>query len=86
MIDMMQSDSSDKKKIEFEEKLDHISSKYERWFSNKTNKNTGEHPDKLKNYFRYFYNPEGEIQLYVKDDLPLEINKDCRDAFKSVFG
>jgi hypothetical protein len=76
--------NTDKKKLAFEEKLQEIDAKYLKWFSSRVNA-FSDGPDKLSNYYRYFYNSEGEIQLYLKEGLPLEIGKDCRNAFKAVF-
>lgn len=84
IINETQVGTTDKKKLAFEEKLQEIDNKYSRWFGTKNNPFTGA-PDKINNYFRYFYTAEGEIQLYLKDGLPLEIGKDCRNAFKAVF-
>lgn len=76
--------NTDKKKLAFEEKIQEIDTKYSRWFNSRVSK-FSDGPDKLNNYYRYFYNAEGEIQLYLKEGLPLEIGKDCRNAFKAVF-
>lgn len=76
--------NTDKKKLAFEEKMQEIDSKYSRWFNSRTSA-FSDGPDKLNNYYRYFYNAEGEIQLYLKEGLPLEIGKDCRNAFKAAF-
>lgn len=77
--------ADEKKRLEFEEKLKQIALKYDRWFSGHTNKDTGDKPDKIQNYFRYFQNHEGLTQLYIKDGMPIEVDLDCREAFKATF-
>jgi hypothetical protein len=72
------------KKQQFEEQLHILDAKYIRWFSERINAFTGE-TDNIYNYYRYFNNADGSIQLYLKDGLPLEIGKDCRSAFATIF-
>jgi hypothetical protein len=84
MITLQQEESMTKRKQEFEEKLGLIEIKYDRWFSGRINPFTGD-ADHVQNYFRYIENNEGDIKLYLKDGLPIEIGKDCRQAFSATF-
>lgn len=76
-------EESSTKKKQFEEQLQIINTKYHRWFGKRVSAMTGEE-DHINNYFRYL--GEGnDIQLYLKEGLPLEIGKDCRLAFENIF-
>ncbi|WP_432713050.1 hypothetical protein [Pedobacter sp.] len=72
-------------KKQFEEQLIILNEKYIRWFSERTHPFTGE-TDHISNYFRYYNSPDGQTQLHLKDGLPLEIGKDCRLVFATIFG
>lgn len=72
------------KKQQFAEQLENIDAKYQIWFSNRIHPFTGE-KDTIQNYFRYFTTSTGQVQLHLKDGLPIEINKDCRLAFENIF-
>ncbi|MEJ5963363.1 hypothetical protein [Pedobacter immunditicola] len=72
------------KKQQFEEQLQILDAKYVRYFSERINEFTGE-TDNIYNYYRYFTPADGSVQLYLKDGLPLEIGKDCRLAFATIF-
>jgi len=72
------------KKQQFQEQLQILDAKYVRYFSERINEFTGE-TDNIYNYYRYFTTADGTIQLYLKDGLPLEIGKDCRSAFTTIF-
>ena len=84
MITLEQEESITKKKHQFEEQLELIDTKYERWFSGRIHPFTGD-TDRIHNYFRYIDNNDGSIKLYLKDGLPIEIGKDCRQAFNATF-
>jgi hypothetical protein len=86
MINMTQEPNTPNitKKQQFEEVLTSIDAKYNRWFGERTHPFTGE-TDTINNYFRFFENTAGEPQLHLKDGLPLEIGKDCRLAFDTIF-
>jgi hypothetical protein len=72
------------KKEQFEDQLNIINTKYNRWFGERINRFTGD-TDSIHNYFRFTNTLDGNIELYLKDGLPLEIGKDCRSAFKAIF-
>jgi len=84
MITLEQEESIIKKKEAFEQQLELIDNKYERWFSGRIHPFTGD-VDHVHNYFRYIDNNDGDIKLYLKDGLPIEIGKDCRQAFSATF-
>jgi len=64
--------------------LDGVEVTYGLWLNNRKNTQTGESPDRLANYFRYFYNEKG-MQFYVKDELPREIKNACWSAYRAIF-
>jgi len=75
----------DKEKVQqLKEDLKTVEITYGRWLNSRINFQTGEMPDKLDNYFRYFYNSDG-IQFYVKDGLPIDIRNACISAFRNIF-
>ena len=69
----------------FKVELDKINAKYSRWFSARISNLTGE-MDKVNDYCRSYLTASGDMQLHIKDGLPIEITKDCRLAFSVVFG
>ncbi len=72
------------RKEAFEVQLNIIDAKYVRWFGERVHPFTGE-TDHVHNYYRYTTTREGKTQLYLKDGLPIEIAKDCRQAFEAIF-
>ncbi|RZK78279.1 MAG: hypothetical protein EOO92_11425 [Pedobacter sp.] len=68
----------------FKVELEKINAKYSRWFTPRISKLTGE-MDKVNDYCRSYLTASGEMQLHIKDGLPIEITKDCRLAFNAVF-
>lgn len=84
MIELEENESITKKKQAFEQQLEMIGIKYERWFSGRIHPFTGD-IDRVNNYFRYINSNDGSVKLYLKDGLPIEIGKDCRQAFSATF-
>lgn len=82
--ELINNDKSSGKIKDLEEALNGVEVTYARWLNNRENIHTGEKPDSLGNYYRYFYNETG-IQFYVKDGLPIDIKTACWSAFKGVF-
>lgn len=62
-----------------------IQQKNDYWFKNRINMTTGDYPDKIYNYFRYYYDHTHNIELYVKEDLLAEIRLECINEFNEIF-
>lgn len=77
-------DKSSGKIQDLENALQGVEVTYALWLNARKNSQTGEQPDRLANYFRYFYNEKG-IQFYVKDELPREIKNACWSAYRAIF-
>lgn len=82
--DLINSDKNSGKIKDLEDALNGVEVTYSRWLINRENIHTGEKPDRLGNYFRYFYDENG-IQFYVKDSLPIDIKNACWSAFRGIF-
>jgi hypothetical protein len=63
----------------FNEKLAEIAKIYQLFFQSDSQ------PGALTNYLRCFV-LQGKIHFHIKEGLPIEIAKDCRSAFHSIFG
>ncbi|MES2457781.1 MAG: hypothetical protein V4594_19640 [Bacteroidota bacterium] len=83
--ELILSDKNSGKIKDLETALNGVETTYAHWLNKRENIHTGEKPDKLGNYFRYFYTEKG-IQFYVKDNLPQEIKNACWSAYKNIFG
>ena len=82
--DLILNDKNSGKIQDLQSALDGVEVTYALWLNNRKNTQTGETPDKLSNYFRYFYNEKG-MQFYVKDELPREIKNACWSAYRAIF-
>ncbi|RZM27230.1 MAG: hypothetical protein EOO88_14145 [Pedobacter sp.] len=82
--DLILNDKNSGKIQDLENALEGVEVTYALWLNNRKNTQTGEKPDKLSNYFRYFYNEKG-MQFYVKDELPREIKNACWSAYRAIF-
>jgi hypothetical protein len=82
--DLILNDKNSGKIQDLESALEGVEVTYALWLNNRKNTQTGEAPDKLSNYFRYFYNEKG-MQFYVKDELPREIKNACWSAYRAIF-
>ena len=82
--DLILNDKNSGKIQDLQNALDGVEVTYALWHNNRKNTQTGETPDKLSNYFRYFYNEKG-MQFYVKDELPREIKNACWSAYRAIF-
>lgn len=69
----------------FEAQLNAIQQKNDYWFRNRVNMVTGEYPDRIYNYFRYTYDHNNNIDLYIMDKLLPEIKQEVIIAFKEIF-
>ena len=69
----------------FERAMEIIQQKNLYWFKNRVNMSTGDYPDTIYNYFRYFYDHENNIDLYVMDTLLPEMRQECIVAFHDTF-
>jgi hypothetical protein len=83
--ELMVSDKNSGKIKDLEVALAGVEVTFSLWLNKRENIHTGEKPDKLGNYFRYFQGDKG-VQFYVKDNLPQEIKNACWSAFKNIFG
>ena len=83
--ELILSDKNSGKLQDLKSALEGIEVTYALWLNGRKNSLTGEQPDRLGNYFRYFYTEKG-IQFYVKDNLPQEIKNACWSAYKNIFG
>lgn len=84
-IDVMYDKRYSKLRETFEETLYQIQAINFEWFYKRTNPVTGEVPDKIYNYYRYYYDDHDEIALFLKSDLEPSIRLACVDAFEKVF-
>jgi hypothetical protein len=82
--DMILEDKNSGKIKQLEDDLKNVEVTYARWLNNRINSRTGEMPDKLDNYFRYFYNNTG-IHFYIKDGLPIDMRNACMSVFRNIF-
>ncbi|CAM4433399.1 hypothetical protein SAMN06265348_1307 [Pedobacter westerhofensis] len=69
----------------FEIKLAAIQQRNDYWFKHRVNMTTGEYPDRIYNYFRYCYDHQHNIDLYLKENLLAEIKQECLLAFNEIF-
>ncbi|MGY4386635.1 hypothetical protein ACVWYN_003691 [Pedobacter sp. UYP24] len=83
--ELILNDKNSGKIQDLENALNGVEVTYALWLNARKNSQTGEQPDRLGNYFRYFYNEKG-IQFYVKDELPRDIRNACWSAYRAIFG
>jgi hypothetical protein len=69
----------------FETILYEIQDRHEAWFYARINPVTGLSPDKIYNFYRYDYNADHEIVLFLDPDLQEDIKNECLEAFNSIF-
>ena len=69
----------------FEKIIYDIQFKHSNWFQDRLNQITNEVPDKIYNHYRYYYDGNHEIALFLNDELPLEIRSECINEFNSIF-
>lgn len=84
-IEVMYDDRYHDARSKFEILIYQIQSSYQVWFDNRINVVTNDFPDKIYNYYCYYYNDKHEIALSIKEELPKVISRECSQAFDSIF-
>lgn len=74
-----------KDREEFETIIYEIQERHEAWFYARINPVSGLAPDKIYNFYCYFYDENHNIALFLDDELHPDIRKECQEAFDAVF-
>ena len=69
----------------FERIVYDIQNQHFAWFEHRINPVTNESPDKIYNYYRYCWDSDHNIKLWIHPELDPDIAESCVNAFKKIF-